>query len=545
MQIDFQWPMGWAVAITCLLTLLLAVQLILIIRNNGLSLVRKTVRFTFNLLFVFSIILLLFRPYWIRAYTPKNILVHDGQVSQHDLNLIKDSLNLTEILSIDHYENGPDNIHLVGQHYTPVQMAKLQYASQITWLPNRTGINISDIRWNGVLRQGQNQKIYGTYLGDEDAILSIRYGEEMLDTVHVGPHHTTFTFTVQPKALGRNNLTLLSEGKELGQIRFYVIQNNPVHYKMLFSYPDMEIRHLSEWLGKRGQGISTYVYTSTSVIHQSTNIEKTDTLQFIITEPAYAGSSEVKAAIESGASVLFTNFSDVEKELLLVNRTLETDWAVNKTNAESNRTIDGALTALPYKFITQPHQWKLLDDAVGFQRVGRANVGVSLLEATFPIALQGDSLGYADVWDNILYAMRPAEGITFQVPHPLFTGIGSPEWSVNSPLEIEHLLTVASDSIFLIPSSINPLNHTAVYKAFSSGWNTLADTLEVYVYGQEDGFSAIRQKNQINQFIQYHRQQRKLAKDPIFHIQQLSHWWWFGLVIFSATLLWMEPRFNA
>jgi len=540
MQIDFQFSTFWIVIFTFFLVTLLVLQLVLIQKNPKTSPSRKAVKTGLNIFFFISLILLLLQPHFYTAYTPKNILVHDSDVSRQYIDHVKDSLKIKDAISIDNYKKSADNVYLAGQHFTPLQLGKLQQAN-LTWIPYHLDALIKDIRWNGLLRQGQTQTIHGIYNSDEDASLSLRFGEEILDSVPVGKNNPTFRLTAQAKAIGRNQLSLMANGKELGQIRFFVTENNPIHYQMLFSYPDMEIRRLSEWLGKKGQGISATIQSSTAVIQESTNVERADTLQFLITEPAFANSEAVRNALASGATVLFTNFGNVDRELLQINRAIGTDWSVNRSHSEGSRIIEGSLTALPYRLLTQPQQWELLDAAVGYQRIGQGKVGISLLEATFPIALQGDSVKYAAIWDRIIYAMRPTEGTTFHIPQPLYAGLGSKEWSINSLQDISEIVPIEEDSIHFTPSPVNPQSHTAYYQTPSSDWKTLADTLEIYIHGEDDDFKFVRNKIQVNQFIHYHQNKLK-STEPIYQKIQLSDWWWFALVLLSATLMWIEPR---
>ncbi|HSJ66320.1 MAG TPA: hypothetical protein VK921_01540 [Anditalea sp.] len=540
MQIDLQFSNLWVAIFTASLIVLLALSLVLIYRNPTISPSIKALKTGLNLFFFLSLILLVVQPYFYREYIPRNILVYGTDVPREYLDRLKDSLNMDEARSIDDYESSADYVYLTGQQFTTLQLGKLQQAN-VTWIPYQPEAVVEDIRWDGLLRQGQTQTIHGTYNTVEEVFLSLRFGDEILDSVLIGPNNPNFRLTAQAKAIGRNLLTLEANSREVGKINFFVTENNPIHYRMLFSYPDMEIRRLSEWLGNKGQGISATVYTSTSVIRQSTNIDNADTLQFLITEPAFANSSAVGDAIASGATVLFTNFGNVDRELLQINRALGTDWSVNRSHPEGSRTIEGSLTALPYRLITQPQQWELFEAAAGYQRIGKAKVGVSLLEATFPIALQGDSIGYAAVWDRMLYAMRPIEGTSFHIPQPLFTGLGSNEWVINSQQDIDEVVSIAGDSIYFTPSPVNPRSHTGYSQASSSGWKTFADSLEIYFHGEDDNFQFVRNKNQINQFIHYHQGSLD-STAPLYHKIQLSAWWWLILVLLSATLLWIEPR---
>jgi len=540
MQIDLDYSSTWLAVFAILLVILLGIQLVLILRNKTLSNQRKGIRLGLNIFLFITLLLLLFQPYFFREYKSETLIVHATDVPQDFIEQLQDSLQIDRSMLIDRYEGSFDEIYLLGQSLDPVQLARLQKAT-VNWIPYYKDKGLKAISWKGLVRMGETQTIRGEIYTKEEALISIYYGDELVDSVLVTPEQNKFRLNTRAKAIGRNNFTLSRDGELLGTVNFYAIENPPINYLMRFSYPDMETRRLSEWLGSRGEGIKTNIEYSTGIQQRATTLTPQDTAQFFITEPSFANSTEVKAAKASGATILFTNLSAPDRELLQINRALGSNFSVNRATQEGNRSIEGTLAALPYTFLSQANQWELLDNAVAYQRVGQNKIGVSLLEATFPLALQGDSVAYAAVWEEILSAMRPVEGTGFQISQPVFEGIASDDWKVNTPIEIEDILQAGNDSVYLTRSPVNPYTLTGNWKAGQGGWIGFADSLEFYVYGKEEEFATIRQNRLMSHFLQYQKEKPDLNQTQHYRID-ISDWWWFGLVMFAAAILWAEPR---
>lgn len=539
MQISLDYSPPWLVIFSLLLVAILAIQLTMILRKKTLSNQRKGIRLGLNILFLISLMLLIFQPYFNRAHTSEAVIVYEPEVAQQFIDHLQDSLGTDKSIPIAEYKGQFDDIHLVGQNFDPIQLGKLQ-GNTINWIPKFKNNELRAINWKGLVRMGEAQTIRGMFYTNEDVLMSLYYGDELVDSVMVGPYQHSFQLMTQAKAIGRNSFTLLSDGASLGAINFYALENQPINYLMRFSYPDMETRRLSEWLGSRGEGIKTNIQYSTDIQQRASTLATQDTTQFFITEPQFANSAEIKDAIASGATILFTNLGAPDKELLQINRALGSNFSLNRATQEGSRNIAGTLTALPYTFITQANQWELLDNAVAYQKVGRSKVGISLLEATFPLAMQGDSIAYAAVWEEILSSMRPSEGTSFQVSQPIFLGLAADEWQLNTLVEVDDMVRTEEDSIYLTRSAVNPSTHRGIWKAGQEGWLSFADSLETFVYGQEE-FELVRQNGLLSHFLQSQKESIEQTQPHQYKVE-ISDWWYFALLVFTAAMLWAEPR---
>jgi hypothetical protein len=541
MQISLDYSSTWLAVFAILFVVLLGIQLALILRKKTLSNTRKGTRLGLNIFFFISLLLLLLQPYLYRGYEPETLILHATDVPRDFIEQLRDSLGVERSMPIDRYDGQYDEIYLVGQNFDPLQLARLQKAT-VNRIPYYKENELTAIDWKGLIRMGETQTVRGVIHTEEEALISLYYGDELVDSILVTPPQNTFRFTIRAKAIGRNNFTLARNSEPLGAIKFYAIENQPINYLMRFSYPDMETRRLSEWLGSRGEGIKTNIQYSTGIQQRATTLSPQDTAQFFITEPQFANSAEIKAAMASGASILFTNLGAPDRELLQINRALGTNFSVNRATQEGIRIMESTLTALPYTFISQANQWELLDNAVAYQKVGQNKIGVSLLESTFPLALQGDSVAYAAVWEEILSAMRPTnEGVYFQINQPIFKDLITDEWKINTPIDVSDLLQIGEDSVYLTRSAVNPHTYAGKWKAGKEGWISFADSLEMYIYGQEKEFSTVQQNRLISNFLQY-RKEILAQTQPHQYKVEISDWWWFALVIFAAAMLWVEPR---
>jgi hypothetical protein len=169
--------------------------------------------------------------------------------------------------------------------------------------------------------------------------------------------------------------------------------------------------------------------------------------------------------------------------------------------------------------------------------LGDMKVGVSLLEATFPIAFQGDTVRYGQVWEEIFAAMRPVEGVQLDFPQPFFTQQAS-SFSINAEAPSQEI-TIAQDTVYLVRSAVNPNVVTGRWIPSEEGWVSFADTLEVYVHGEE--LTNVSQNRFLSQFIRHHHSLEP-SETPLKEKKELSAWWLFGLVLLSSTLMWVEPR---
>ncbi|WP_143959858.1 hypothetical protein [Litoribacter populi] len=536
-MINFEFPFDdiWGVILLFLLAAILALQVMFVLSTKNLSPTRKAIRMGLNILFLISVAMLILAPYAEKESVAIKILVYDGSNSREAAQYWKDSLGLPEMITIDDYEGKRNEVFLLGHNFQPEDLAKL-HGSSVEWFSDFKVREFTNLHWEGILRQGEMQTVRGNLEFTEATEISIHFGDEKLDSLLLSPSEHNFKLQFQAKASGRNELSLRVNGEEKGLIRFFAVPNAALHYNLLFSYPDMEIRRLAEWLGRQGQDLSSSIQTSTEA--QQTARTGAETAQFYITEPTMANTPAIKQAAEKGASLLFTNFDNPETQILQINRAFGTRFQLNRLSQEGNRQIESNLTALPYRMTEKSNQWEFFDGAFAYQELGGIKIGVSLLENTFPIAFQGDTVRYGEIWDQIFNPMRPAEGDYFSIQQPVFSNLAM-DFEINSPNSLEEVI-FEQDTVFLGSSAINSFVKKGKWIPSGEGWIGFADSLEVYVYGEE--FGQAYQNHLISHFIKHQHSSR--TTESITEKSAPSPWWLFGLIVISASLLWVEPRVN-
>ncbi|MBS9523864.1 hypothetical protein KI659_07535 [Litoribacter alkaliphilus] len=535
-MINFEFPFdeGWSVLLLLLMAVILALQVMWVLNTKRLSTPRKLIRLGLNVIFLLSIALLIFAPY-IEKETPRQqALVYAPNIPQDLAQQYSDSLKIETLVPIEDFK-GKGDVYLLGHDFDAKDLAKL-YGSSVQWRGAYENGVFSHLEWEGILRQGQRQYVRGNIVVAEDTEISIHMGDDMLDSIQLILGDKSFQLQFLAKATGRNEVSLRVNGEEKGLVRYFALPNAPIHYKLLFSYPDMENRRLAEWLGTQGQNLSSSIQTSAEA--QQLAETSGEEIQFYITEPSMANTAALSEAVEEGASILFTNFENTEAQILQINRALGTGFQLSRVSQEGNRQVGSNLTSLPFRFAEKPNQWEFYDGAVAYQELGGAKVGISLLENTFPIAFQGDTVRYGEIWSQILDPMRPIEGDYYSLKQPVFEGFAT-EIEVNSS-NPKNRLIADEDTVFMASLPINSFITKGKWIPAGNGWVTLSDSLEIYIHANE--FKEVHQNQLISHFL---RSQPPLRGTEILTEKKpLSYWWILGLIVVSASMLWVEPRVN-
>jgi hypothetical protein len=132
------------------------------------------------------------------------------------------------------------------------------------------------------------------------------------------------------------------------------------------------------------------------------------------------------------------------------------------------------------------HSQKLiLDNKVALENSGTGKVMLSLLWDTYPIQFAGDSIRYHELWTELSNEMLPAADINWQIAAPLIQDIPE-KLAVNTRTELPQILSQNEDSIYFQASTVNPFNYFSEFNFPYNGWQAFADSLEVYVYSQDE-----------------------------------------------------------
>lgn len=183
----------------------------------------------------------------------------------------------------------------------------------------------------------------------------------------------------------------------------------------------------------------------------------------------------------------------------------------------------------------------LLEESVAIQQIGNSQIGLSLLGPTFPTALAGDSLFYVRVWDEILGAMHPAEAYNWDLDALMFAGFPT-QFVLNQKEASSNSVPLGTDPLFLSPSLINPLTSSGEFFAPETGWISMGDSLEIYIYPQDE-VNGVFQEGMTRDFLKTANQSNS-GIDTISRKQKIPDWFFLIGILILFTLVWLEPRWD-
>ena len=539
-MIQFQPDISWTLALL-FAGVILCLQGYLSFKtwNTSLSANRKLLRITLNAVLGILLIGLIFQPVWEVSKRTEPTLVFPKEMEKAEIRFWKDSLGIENESTVDQLKPEANPVFLIGNDYSNEQLHQLN-ERQIRWIPIHKSGEFSFLEWKGILRKGEIQKIRGNIQLDTLTDISIKIGEEILDIITLEPGERDFELNFPAKIEGRNEMSLFLNEVQNAEIRFFTKASKPKRYSLNFSFPDLETRMLSQYLRNQGESVNEEIQVSKDTKIQTSGVEQ-DTLEVLITEPSQVSGRIVKEAIEKGSFILFIQTDEPKKSVRAINKALKTDFSVLQSGSEENRVLANGVEALPYRFEPGFGTNLLLEESVAIQQIGNSQIGLSLLSPTFSIALAGDSLLYGRVWDEILGAMYPAEEQNWDLDAPVFAGFPS-DLHLNQKESGRNSVTLESDTLFLSPSLVNPLTSSGEFIASETGWISLGDSLEVYVYPQDE-IRAIYQSEMIRDFLKTSTQSNS-GIGTITRKQKIPAWVYLIGILILFTLVWLEPRWD-
>ncbi|GAB3957711.1 hypothetical protein GCM10028805_50930 [Spirosoma harenae] len=540
MHTNVNWtsPISWLIAVA--LVALLLVQIWVIIRNQSLSPIRKWVRGGLNGLLWLLVVGYFLRIQWTVEKPSKHALLVDDDVPSATVRQVKDSLHIQENFTARNVNAKYDSITLLGQRFPTELLAKLSN-SHIQWIPYNQADQLHVIHWDGIVRQGEMQRVRGLVQSSKEQSLRLRFGGRTLDSISVHEGHNEFALQFPAFARGRSQVELILGNKLLDTLHFFARPSDPITVQFLLNSPDFESKTLADWFGKQGHTVNLSATLSKN-IGSSVSINKGGKAvpDLIVTEPANAANTAIKKAVADGKAVLFINLTNPEADLRTINLALGSRWQVRKVSNEPLIPVSNGLNSLPYRFAETVTQFTVPNYPVAVQRtIGR--VGVSLLSETYPLSLSGDSLTYNRLWTSVLARLSSSNLNTVQVDAPVYSGIQQ-AITINNPSKRLATLKIGQDTLRLTYSPINERSATGQSTFSKSGWQTVQDSLAMYVSPiKADDPTASRVL--VSQFMLAH----SLAESAAGTIEkattaQLPDWAWLVLLVACFTALWVEPK---
>jgi hypothetical protein len=518
------------------LVLLWIFQLIFIWRN---TFKRKALKSILQTLLFAAISFFLLQPTWEKKESETSYLLYPDGFTQMEIKEIQDSLNIPLSGSTSNLKkHNPNKIYLLGQTYSLTELLNLP-DTELHWVPHYRQNQITTISWDGVIGYGQIQKIKGSIHDTTASIVQLLESGEVKQEVVVSEEDGNFEFLFPALVLGQNELELRINGDLVVNVRFFVNPAPPLSYQLLFGFPNPEGRVLTEYLVKRGDkaGISSQVSKGGRITLGGLATEQAP--EVYILDPSQIRNKSLSDALGKGnASLLMLNLNDVEKDVLAINQQFKTNFKLRKVGDEPRETESGVMAA-PYIFESGSNLAISNDGAIAMAFAQGNKIAVSLLESTYQLAFSGDSLQYSAIWEETLSAINPPLKEKIEVQMPVFSQLFSEIKLLTSEIDLNYI-QMDADSLGLQKNPVDGFKYKTNWAPQSDGWQTLADTVGIYVYGAAE-LNDLRKIEQMKAFLKDRRGDKLSAQST--EMNKLSGIFWLLILLTSFTLVWIEPRF--
>ena len=547
------------------LAMLLIVQIWLILESNagrqfhwGLNHAsvpakqRKNIRLALNLLLWLVVLLFVIQPQWKSSANTSRVLLISENIPSVYIKKVKDSLKITETFSNKDFQQkiieDPTfvehlgNIYLLGQDFDAEFLSKLS-EKKLTFLPYFKQNELQNITWKAIVRKGDMQEIIGKTELSEEKTLKVNFENQILDSILLKKGLNNFRLRFPTFSIGRTEIDLILGEKTLQKIAFFSRKNPPITIQFILENPDFESKSLAEWLGKNGNHVEITTTIAKNAQNQ-TSINKLISKEkfapdIVITDPSNASNNLVKKAITDGKTVLFLNLTNPEQSLKTINQALGSRYFAKKTTNEDFIKISENLTALPYHFEDKNYQKILSGYPIAVQK-NFGKIGVSLSNETFPLKLSGDSVTYNKLWTSVFQQLNPSFQDNIDLAAPIFQDIKT-NISLNNRLIAAKDFKIAKDTIQVENSAINVLSSETDFVFRKTGWQSLQDSLEVYV---EEKPSVLWKSKQIDAFLLANSKNNTSNQGILSQTLtiKIPDWAWFLLILLCLTAVWIEPK---
>jgi hypothetical protein len=532
-----------------LLFILLAFQIWVVFQAKNLPKLRFRIKLILNLLLWVSLFLFIYQPEWKSTADTSKVLIVGENVETSRTKQIQDSLKITEIFSLNEFKKKSKenpafveklgSIYLIGEGFNSLILSKFS-VKNVGWIPDFKPNQLQSISWQGILRKGQIQEIRGKIETADKQVLRIKFGNQVLDSVALNKGNNEFTLRFPTFAIGRTDTDLFLGDDLLKNIQFFTYQPQPFSVLFILDNPDFEAKNLADWLGKNGHRVEIRTAIAKNAQSQGSINKTKENFEpdLVITDASNAANQAIKKVVSDGKSVLFIGFVNPETEIKQINQALGTRWNLKKTSNQENIKIRDELTAHPFQFLSNPTQKTLADYPISIHQT-TFKAGVSLLNETFPIKLSGDSLTYSKIWNSVIEQLIPPQKNNVLINAPVYQDVQNQVF-INNSTENLPKLRIEKDTILLQKSAVNEFTFAADYRFRNTGWQPLADSMEVYVESKD---SQLAQAKEIQDFVNAKSENQSLNSSENQQIvSKIPDWIWFLLIIACLSMLWIEPK---
>ncbi|GAA0880358.1 hypothetical protein GCM10009119_33280 [Algoriphagus jejuensis] len=496
---------------------------------------RIVLRMLFFFGFVTCLSLLVLRPQRKLAPQERQILVYEDGLDKATVDFWKDTLKTRRTVALSKYKPGMEKVILLGDNFDRAALYPLKDLDFQWILPERQG-GIRALSWKGFLRKGEVQRLaFEVFSEKEKSTLAVSGAKH--DSTSLKKGWNTGLLEFYPSGLGQAEFPLTLDKDTLVSVRFFIGAASPKKYHFQLGFPGAETRMLESWLREKGETVSEEIKLSRETVLQSGN--SANTLQVLLVDPAQLGLRSVQDAVKSGnAALIVVNVAQPVETAKNLNRLFGTDFQVEQSTQNESRTLKNVMEALPYFFAERAGQKLLQERSIAIQYAGSSPVAMSLVSASYPLALQGKTGEYDLIWGELFGLLEPDESHAWRMEAPLLTGF-SKELQLMADSLPEQLAWEA-DTLTWSRSPVNPYLVSGSLQVEDSTWVRLDSGFSVFAYGKDDlpSLQAAALIHEIQQSATQNPTGESKLGNPI------SPWiWMVGMLLFLG-LLWLEPKLS-
>ncbi|MCP9769480.1 hypothetical protein EGI22_16370 [Lacihabitans sp. LS3-19] len=497
---------------------------------------RWPIKVILNVLLLISIVLLIFPPKFQKNITNNKIGIKDERIPASEIKKLQDSLDIELVITPKDYlskfiDKNPE-IHLFGQSFTAEFLSELA-EKNMHLHPYFSKNEIQDLSYQSILRQNENQQIFGKIELENKATIKVKYGSATLDSIILEKGQQSFILSFPSFSLGKTAVDIFLDDKVLSSIHYFSRKADKLNILILSENPDFETKTLSDWLGKNGHQVKVQTLVAKNT-QNNTDINKTENEKYdiVFATPANISQSICKKTIANGGAIFMYNAEESAIEVL--NKTYGTGFKFQKIGNEKEIQLKEGLFALPFKFLPETHYQINQDWPIA---VNSKRIGTSLLSETYPLLLSGDSITYRKIWAEVLQKLNIVQKNNIAIQAPIQKDLNT-EIIFNNFENLDAIFKTPNDSIFTKKLASNPNSYFGNYAFRKSGWQAIDPENEVFIDEDLESYLAYNfSKSAINIY-----QKNGISNTNISLKEPISPWVLFFIIFIILAMLWLEPK---
>ena len=478
-------------------------------------------------------------------------------------------------------------IHIVGNGVEPAELPKLaKYPTHFYLNPLPSGFQ--EVAYRKTLQVQEVLETKGVYQNrhHQEVVLLLVGPGGAVDSTLVSHQNESFTLTDRPKEAGKYLYHLMAKTKQgdtLSTERIPVVidPKRKLRVVMVNSFPRFETKYLKNWLSQEGHSVAVRSIISKNKVKDEFVNQRSITFQFtqaslkqmdlLILDAEYAQSlsgrslANLQQALQDEGLGILIQVDETGAVPSALAKFPLVSTSVTKTRLSGvSFGIQGdfEIKQLPYLLQTQLGTLALVrktqgQTLVGYNIKGLGGVGVSLIEESYQMLLEGKPRLYAAYWSHILKQLakkqNPKNSWQVNTSIPLSQEKCLVTLNTDQPKPIGEVIGRSNTTEFYLQNKLHfPQKWTGSFWPQKSGWHQLAvkgDTTapeaSFYVYDQRD-WETPRTTQLIQANQQWARKHAKVSPKRTETVwmdhEPIPLGYFFGLFLLCAGFLWLEPK---